>query len=116
MFATVSFCYGVASTNWTVANSRLMMATMPAMGRNHFFALFIVITNVGWGLAPILWGLLIDLVNGHEFTSGAIAWNRYSIYFASALLLAVVTLIYTHFLHESPQESETVALAVEQRS
>ena len=50
--ALLSLMTGVAQANWSVANNRLMMATMPLMGRNHFFALFIVITNVGLGLSP----------------------------------------------------------------
>ena len=45
-----------------MANTRLAMAVIPVMGRNHFFAIYSVIGNVTLGLAPIAWGVLIDLV------------------------------------------------------
>ena len=93
--AALSLLTGAAQTNWTVANNRLMMDTMPLMGRNHFFALFIVITNIGLGVSPILWGLLLDGIGHYHRGHGPIDWNRYSIYFAATLVLGVVTLAFT---------------------
>ena len=51
---------GVANANYSLANTRLIMATMPALGRNHFFAYFTVVTSLGLGFSPILWGVGID--------------------------------------------------------
>jgi len=39
-----------------MANTRLAMAVIPVMGRNHFFALYSVLGSVCLGLAPIGWG------------------------------------------------------------
>jgi MFS family permease len=100
IIALLNLGYGVAYVNWNVANNRLMMATMPVMGRNHFFALFTVITSLVWGLSPILWGILLDAIGQRQFTTGPILWTRYSIYFALAALLAVGTMVYGAFLHE----------------
>ena len=47
---------GMTGVNYAVANSRLAMATIPVMGRNHFFAIYTVITSMAAGLSPIAWG------------------------------------------------------------
>jgi MFS family permease len=100
IIALLNLGYGIGYVNWNVANNRLMMATMPVMGRNHFFALFIVITSLVWGLAPILWGILLDAIGPRHFATGPVLWNQYSIYFALAMLLAVGTMMCTACLHE----------------
>ena len=53
----LNFASGVAGANFNLANVRIIMSTMPEMGRNHFFALFTVITSLGLGAAPVLWGI-----------------------------------------------------------
>lgn len=98
--AVLNLTWGIANVNFAVANSRLMMATMPLMGRNHFFALFTVITSLGLGITPIAWGVLLDAIGRHEFASGAISWNRYSIYFAMMLLISLAGALYALCLHE----------------
>lgn len=99
--AGLNLLVGIAGANWGVANSRLAMATMPLMGRNHFFALFTVITNVGLGLAPILWGVLLDSIGARQSSTGLVSWNRYSLYFASATFLCLAAGLYAALgLHE----------------
>ena len=68
------------------------MAVTPLMGRNHFFALFSVLANVSLGLAPIVWGVLIDAVGKRQFFSGAFEWNRYTVFFAAVMVVFVVAL------------------------
>ncbi len=53
-----------------MANTRLAMAVIPVMGRNHFFAIYSVVGNVTLGLAPIGWGLLIDAVGARAGLAG----------------------------------------------
>lgn len=65
----------------TMANTRLAMLTIPPMGRNHFFALFSVVGNLTQGIAPILWGVMIDALNPLHTTWGPWEWNRFSVFF-----------------------------------
>jgi len=74
------------------ANSRLAMAVVPAMGRNHFFALYSVFANVTLGVAPIGWGLLIDAVGHRHWEFLGLDWNRYTLFFAASALMFAVTL------------------------
>jgi MFS family permease len=84
----------------TMANTRLAMAIIPAIGRNHFFALFSVIGSVALGLAPIVWGLLIDAVGPWRAVWLGLEWNRYSIFFIAAALVLIATLFTARKLEE----------------
>lgn len=74
-----------------MANTRLAMAIIPANGRSHFFAIYSVVLNVTLGLAPILWGLLIDLSKTIQHTRHGLEWNRYSIFFVAVAVAFLVT-------------------------
>ena len=54
---------GVGLAFYNSAQMRLLMATVPAMGRSHFFALFSVVASLVAGLAPLGWGLLTDTMS-----------------------------------------------------
>ncbi len=98
--AALNLLNGAGSIWFSVAISRLSMATMPAMGRNHFFALFTVITSLGWGLAPIGWGVFLDLAAGFHGRTGPLHWSGYSIYFLIAMTLGLATLALVSILRE----------------
>ncbi|MDB6110959.1 MAG: Major Facilitator Superfamily protein, partial [Pedosphaera sp.] len=83
-----------------MANTRLAMAVIPVMGRNHFFALYSVLGSVCLGLAPIGWGLLIDAVGNWKTTWLCLEWNRFSIFFAGAGAVFLVALMLAQRLHE----------------
>ena len=57
------------------------MQIVPRMGRNHFFALFMVVWQITLGLSPVLWGLLLDAIGDRSGTALGLHWNRYSVYF-----------------------------------
>ena len=86
------------------------MATMPEMGRNHFFALFTVITSLGLGGAPIAWGMILDVIGSFEAVTGAFHWKRHSIYFLALLALNAIALLYLPRLHESQALRESARL------
>jgi len=94
-----------------MANNRLAMAIIPAMGRNHFFALYSVFANVTLGMAPIGWGLLIDAIGHHHANWLGLSWNRYSVFFAATALAFVVTLVLARRLHEPKAASMEELLA-----
>jgi len=70
-----------------MSNTRLAMAIVPVMGRNHFFAIYSVVNNVTLGLAPIGWGLLIDAVGTRSPIWLGLAWNRFTISSRQRLVL-----------------------------
>jgi MFS family permease len=82
---------GVAGGLFSIANTRIAMDTMPTMGRNHFFSLFTVFASLSLGLAPIFWGVFLDILGRKEFSIGSFQVNRYSIYFVLLSLLGIVT-------------------------
>lgn len=90
--AALNFLSGAAGAVFNVANARVMFATMPAMGRNHFFALFTVITSLGLGASPVTWGVILDWVGSFEWVTGSLEWHRHSFYFAVLFVLNLVTL------------------------
>ena len=96
----LNFLSGVAGANFNLANGRIVMATMPELGRNHFFALFTVITSLGLGAAPVIWGVSLDFVGTYEAVTGALHWRRHSIYFAALFVLNLLAISLIRRLHE----------------
>jgi len=96
----LQFMMGLLAALIQMANTRLAMAIIPVMGRNHFFAIYSTLGNVTLGLAPIVWGLLIDAVGARSPTWLGIAWNRYTVFFAAAAFCFTVTLTLARRLHE----------------
>jgi MFS family permease len=96
----LQFLMGLLAALIQMANTRLAMAIIPVMGRNHFFAIYSTVGNVALGLAPIAWGLLIDAVGARSPVWLGLAWNRYSVFFAAAALAYTITLTLARRLHE----------------
>ncbi|MGH8046151.1 MAG: hypothetical protein ACREKL_02800, partial [Chthoniobacterales bacterium] len=107
----LNFLTGLAAANFNVANTRIMMATMPEMGRNHFFALFTVITSLGLGAAPVMWGITLDAIGTYEVATGWFTWRRHSIYFVVLLLLDILAFFAVSGLQEggATREGNVVA-------
>lgn len=102
LVAGLNFLAGAASANFNLANVRITMVTMPVMGRNHFFALFTVITSLGLGAAPVVWGVTLDVIGTYEAVTGSFHWKRHSIYFLALLALNAIAFASIRRLHESP--------------
>jgi len=102
LVAALNFLAGAASANFNLANVRITMATMPEMGRTHFFALFTVITSLGLGAAPVGWGITLDVLGSYEAVTGIFHWKRHSIYFLALLVFNTIAFAYIRRLHESP--------------
>jgi len=91
---------GMGASVFNMANVRLTMVISPEMGRTHFFALYSVVANSSLGLAPILWGILIDSFRDMSFYWQGFHWNRYAVFFLGAELMFIVTLILKFKLEE----------------
>lgn len=107
--------YGIISFGSTgfaifgVANTRLLMGLVPAMGRSHFFAISSVAGSLTLGIFPILWGLALDAAE-HGVPPGLSlgarwSWNAYSLLYASA----VVGLLATQFLRHRLDEPRAIS-------
>jgi len=96
----LQFLMGLLAALVSMSNTRLAMAIIPVMGRNHFFAIYSVVNNVALGLAPIGWGLLIDAVGRRAPVWLGLEWNRFAIFFAAAGVTFAVALILSRRLDE----------------
>jgi MFS family permease len=92
----MGYAYGLVNMN----NTRLAMLLAPPTGRNHFFALYSVAVNLTLGLAPVMWGLLIDAFGARHFAWPGMELNRFSLFFLLVLLVFIGTLLLTHRLDE----------------
>ncbi len=106
----LQFLMGLAAVLITMANTRLAMAIVPEMGRSHFFALFSVVGSLTLGISPVLWGVLIDALQGIKFNWHGFEWNQFSVFFAAAGGAFVFTLALCQQLHEPSAERMQVLL------
>lgn len=91
---------GLGYAVFAMANTRLAMAIVPPMGRNHFFALFSVVGNLTLGIAPVVWGLLIDAAGELETRWLGLELNRFSLFFLLVLAAYLASLLLCKRLHE----------------
>jgi len=109
LILVLEFLMGLLAALVQMSNTRLAMAVIPVMGRNHFFAIYSVLGNVTLGIAPIAWGLLIDAVGVRAPFCCGLYWNRYTVFFAAAALVFMVALGLARRLEE-PEAASMEAL------
>jgi MFS family permease len=83
-----------------MANTRLAMSVVPAQGRSHFFALFSVVGSLVLGVAPVMWGVLIDALARRGAAWHGFEFNQFSIFFAAVALAFAATLVVSRRLVE----------------
>jgi MFS family permease len=96
----LQFLMGFSNSTFNMANVRLAMVISPPMGKTHFFAIFNVVANLTLGLAPVLWGLMIDVFSTTNVSMNSFTLNRYSIFYLGTGLLFFVTLLLMRKLEE----------------
>ena len=96
----IQFTAAISISLFNLANTRLVMATVPPMGRSHFFALYTVVTSLVLGVFPVLWGILLDTLAGWEASWSQWQWNQYSVSYATAVMITVVALVFRNRLSE----------------
>jgi MFS family permease len=96
----LQFLMGFAASTFNMANVRLAMVISPEMGRTHFFAIFSVVANLTLGLAPVLWGLLIDAFGKLNLEWHSFSVNRYSLFYLGTGVLFAITLVLMRLLDE----------------
>jgi len=96
----LNFSGGIAGAMFGVASTRIVMSSVPLMGRNHFFALYAVLSGLALGAAPMAWGAMLDLLGRFDAVCGGFELNRYTVYFGAILVLALWTRWLAARLHE----------------
>ena len=91
---------GTAMAIYNMANGHLWMAVVPETGKNHYFAVSMVMLSLGSGVVPILWGYLLDALGGLDLMAGPFHLRRYSIYFLGIALIAVISFLASGMLVE----------------
>ncbi|MEI7962826.1 MAG: MFS transporter, partial [Verrucomicrobiota bacterium] len=100
----LNFLGGAAMAAFNMANGHLWMAVVPVQGKNHYFAMATVITSFGAGVAPLIWGVLLDELGGLDLMEGPFHLRRHSIYFLGIFLICVSALITSKILIEPGAE------------
>jgi len=91
---------GVGLALYNSAHMRLLMGTVPAMGRSHFFALFSVAASLVAGLAPLCWGLLTDAMRSVKFGTG-VEVNRFVILYVTMTLILIPAMVALRRIEEA---------------
>lgn len=87
-----TFTSGLAGALWNLANVRMVMGIVPAMGRPHFLALYSVASNLTVGLVPLAWGPIMDHLGTWHTAWGYWQWNSYSLLYTMLTLTIIVGL------------------------
>ncbi len=112
MVLVLELLMGLGASLINMSNTRLAMMIVPPMGRDHFFALYSVILNATLGIAPIIWGVVIDALRGFDVRAGGLDWNRFSIFFGLVACCFAALLIACRRLEE-PAAARTDQLFLE---
>jgi MFS family permease len=91
---------GISISLFNLANTRLVMATVPPMGRSHFFALYTVVTSLVSGVFPIFWGMLLDGLTGWGTSWSRWQWNQYSLLYGAVVVIMIIALVTRNHLSE----------------
>jgi MFS family permease len=86
---------------FTLSLTRLAMATVPVMGRSHFFAIFSVVNSLTLGLMPLPWGLVLDSLKHWHYAWGYWQWNKFSVLYIWLTLTLLVSQFFIHRLTEA---------------
>jgi len=87
VIAFQSSTWAVGYAMFIIANMRLAMSIVPALGRSHFFAVFSVSQSLVGGLIPVVWGVLLDSIGTWHGDWSAWSWNSFSIMYAVGVLM-----------------------------
>ena len=106
---TIVVLQGTASLSFPLyglANTRLVMASVPKEGRSQFFAIFSVAVNLTLGILPWFWGLGVDCFQSDDLTLwGHWHANVYSV----AYLILIFIFIYAWILLLRIEEHQSMS-------
>jgi hypothetical protein len=83
---------GMGGPIFNLANTRLVMATVPEMGRSHFFALYSVLNSLTLGIMAIFWGIVLDALHSFHWYLGTFDVDNYALLYFVLVLTMLVSL------------------------
>jgi Major Facilitator Superfamily len=92
---------GLGGALWNLANVRMVMGIVPAMGRPHFLALYSVVASLTVGLVPLLWGPVMDGLDHWHAAWGYWQWNVYSLFYCTLAFTMSAGLFMLKFVTET---------------
>lgn len=95
-----SSIWAVGYSMFIIANTRLAMSIVPAMGRSHFFAVFSVSQSIVGGLIPVVWGIMLDSIGLWHGGWAGWSWNSFSIMYALGVGLMAAAILALRVVHE----------------
>jgi MFS family permease len=95
-----SSIWAVGYSMFIIANTRLAMSIVPAMGRSHFFAVFSVSQSIVGGLIPVVWGIMLDSIGVWHGGWAGWSWNSFSIMYALGVGLMVMAILALRVVQE----------------
>ncbi|MGC8561372.1 MAG: MFS transporter [Phycisphaerae bacterium] len=100
---------GMAGINFSAANNRLQSLKVPKLGRNHHFAVLLVLLNIAAGVSPMFWGLVLETIGRYHHRAVGLNWNRYTFLFGTCALMLIPVLIMLRSLDDHRPEIRSVA-------
>ena len=101
----------MAGINFSAANNRLQSLKVPKLGRNHHFAVLLVLLNVAAGVSPMFWGLVLETIGRYQHHAIGLNWNRYTFLFGTCTLVLIPVLVMLRSLDDHRPEIGVVAAA-----
>ncbi len=108
MIGALYLITGMAGINFAAANNRLQTLWIPSAGRNHYFAVLLVLINLAAGASPLVWGLMLELIGSHQWHISGASVNRYSIFFACGVIFLLPLWIAARRLADQPADQCSV--------
>ena len=94
------FTSGIGTALWNLANVRMVIGIIPVMGRAHFLALYSVISNVTYGIAPLILAPAMDCLQDWTHPMGYWTWNCYSVLYLFLGAVIILGIIFLNRIHE----------------
>ncbi|MCS7009375.1 MAG: MFS transporter, partial [Chthoniobacterales bacterium] len=108
LVGAINFLWGATGSNFNVAMVRASMLVIPEMGRNHFFALYTVLSSLAFGVSPIFWGLALDFAGSHLSSIG-VPIHRHTFFFVAASICTLLCLPLLPKISEKlPQKKDNI--------
>jgi hypothetical protein len=83
-----------------LASTKLLMGTVPTMGRTQAFAINSVVSAVSLGVMSLVWGQCLDWLKPWHFQWGLWQWNAWSVLYSLAGFFVLCCLPFAWRLHE----------------
>lgn len=93
LLAGLHFFIGFANACFGLGTTHMSTLLAPKVGQSHYLAVFMVVSSIGLGLSPAIWGALLQALEWTAHLGTSLPSTRYSIYFAALALVSLLSLL-----------------------